>query len=128
MLPTHTIQKILATIPPELQEIVLELRNLVAEVAPDATEKVHPRGFSYYYAQRGGTVSAGICEIGIYSGYIRLGFMHGSFLPDPKGLLVGDPKYKKHLCITDFAAADWDYCRELIKASASFDPYTLSFR
>jgi hypothetical protein len=126
MLPTHTIHKMLATIPPELQEIVLELRNLVAEVAPDATEKVHSRGFSYYYEQRGGPVSAGICQIGIFSDHIRLGFIHGSFLPDPRGLLVGEPKYKKHLRIRDYAATDWDYCRELIKASAAFDPYTLS--
>lgn len=128
MLPTHSIHKMLANLPPDLQEIVLELRNLVAEVAPEASEKIHSRGFSYYYEQRGGPVSAGICQIGIFSDHIRLGFIHGSFLPDPKRLLVGEPRYKKHVRITGYATADWDYYRELIKASAAFDPYTLSFR
>jgi len=128
MLPTHTIERLLATIPPELQEIVLELRSLVADVAPDATEKTHSRGFSYYFEQHGGPVSAGLCQIGIFPDHIRLGFIHGSFLPDPQGLLIGESKYKKHLRIYDFSSADWEYCRELIAASARFDPYTLSFR
>jgi len=128
MLPTHTIERLLATVPAELQEIVLELRSLVATVAPDATEKIHSKGFSYYFEQRGGPVSAGICQIGIHSDHIRLGFIHGAFLPDPKRLLVGEPKYKKHIRITSYTSADWDYYKDLMAASAAFDPYTLSPR
>jgi hypothetical protein len=126
MLPSITIQKLLATVQPELQEIVLELRNLVAEVAPSATEKIHSKGFSYFFAERGGPVSAGICQINIHGDHVRLGFIHGAFLPDRKGLLIGEPRYKKYLCINSYSNADWDYYKELIIASASFDPYTLS--
>jgi hypothetical protein len=125
LLPTRSIQKLLTTVPTDLQEIVLELRNLVAQVAPGATEKTHSRGFSYYFQERGGPVSAGICQISIHSDHVRLGFIHGAFLPDPAGLLVGEPKYKKHLRLDSYASTDWDTCKALIAASAAFDPYRL---
>lgn len=128
MLPERYIEKHLQQVPPELRDIVLEIRNIVASVAPDATESPHSRGFSYYYKERGGPVSAGICQIGIFRDHVRLGFIHGAFLPDPDGLLVGEPKYKKHVRIYHYDDAPWEYLRALIKASSRFDPYTLTMR
>jgi hypothetical protein len=124
MLPERFIKKHLEMVPPELRDIVLEIRSIVARIAPQATESQHSRGFSYYFKQRGGPVSAGICQIGIFSDHIRLGFIHGAFLPDPQGLLVGDPKYKKHLRIYHYDEAPWEYISELILHSSRFDPYT----
>jgi hypothetical protein len=128
VLPERYIEKYLQRVPPELRDIVLEIRNIVASIAPKATEKQHSRGFSYYYKDRGGPVSAGICQIGIFTDHVRLGFIHGAFLPDPEGLLVGEPKYKKHLRIYHYEDAPWDYMRMLIEASSRFDPYTLKER
>jgi hypothetical protein len=128
MLPAHFIEKKLQYTRPDLRDIVMEIRNIIASVAPEATESQHSRGFSYYYKERGGPVSAGICQIGIFPDHIRLGFIHGAFLPDPQGLLVGDPKYKKHLRIYQYEEAPWDYMRMLIEASSRFDPYTLKER
>ncbi len=124
MLPERFIEKHLEMTPPELRDIVLEIRSIVASIAPNATESQHSRGFSYYFKHLGGPVSAGICQIGIYRDHVRLGFIHGSFLPDPDGLLVGEPKYKKHLRIYHYEEAQWEYMRKLIEASARFDPYT----
>jgi hypothetical protein len=128
VLPERYIEKYLQRVPPELRDIVLEIRNIVASIAPEATEKQHSRGFSYYYKNRGGPVSAGICQIGIFTDHVRLGFIHGAFLPDPEGLLVGEPKYKKHLRIYHYEDAPWDYMRKVIEASSRFDPYTLKER
>ena len=128
MLPEHAIEKYLQFIQPGLRDIVLEIRNIVTSVAPDATESQHSRGFSYYHKQHGGPVSAGICEIGIFRDHVRLGFIHGAFLPDPQGLLVGEPKYKKHIRIYKYDEAPWEYLQELIVASSRFDPYTLMER
>jgi hypothetical protein len=128
MLPERYIEKHLEMVPPELRDIVLEIRNIVARIAPTATEIQHSRGFSYYFKERGGPVSAGICQIGIFRDHIRLGFIHGAFLPDPKGLLVGEPKYKKHIRLYSYEDAPWEYLRQLIKASSRFDPYTLKER
>ena len=128
MLSERYIEKHLEMVPAELRDIVLEIRNIVASIAPDATESQHSRGFSYYHKEHGGPVSAGICQIGIYRDHVRLGFIHGTFLPDPEGLLVGDPKYKKHLRIYSYEHAPWEYLRQLILASSRFDPYTLKER
>ena len=42
-----------------------------------------------------------------------------------QGLLVGEPKYKKHIRLYTFEGTPWDYARQLIVASSKFDPYTL---
>jgi hypothetical protein len=125
MLPERYVEKYLQQVPPELRDIVLEIRNIVASIAPDATERQHGRGFSYYHKERGGPVSAGICQIGVFHDHIRLGFIHGAFLPDPEGLLLGEPKYKKHVRIYHYEEAPWEYLQQLIRASSQFDPYIL---
>jgi hypothetical protein len=129
MLSIHHIETMLEFTTPELKDIVLELRNLILSIAPDATEVAHSKGFSYYHhAERGGPVSAGIGQINIHADHIRLAFIHGAFLPDPENLLEGDQQYKKYVRITSFTDAPWDAMKDLITASSQFDPYTLKSR
>ena len=123
MLSTRIFEKKIATFPVEIQDIAMELRNLVSEIAPQATEKVHSRGFSYFFKEHGGPVSAGICQIILFPDHVRLGFIHGAFLYDPKCLLVGETKAKRYLVIPNYADADWDYYRQLISEHANFNPY-----
>ena len=108
--------------PADLQEIVLELRNLIAEVAPDAVEVVRWGGLSYYHEGRGGIISAGICQIGLHQDYVRLAFIHGAFLPDPHGLLEGTQKAKRSVRLASYDDAPWEYLRELIVSASRFDP------
>jgi hypothetical protein len=122
MLPLHEIEAFLQHTPAHLQEIVLELRNLIAEAAPDAAEAIRWGGLSYFHEGRGGIVSAGICQIGLHADHVRLAFIHGAFLTDPRQLLVGTEKYKRFVRIESFDEAPWEYFKELIRASASFDP------
>jgi hypothetical protein len=126
MLSTREVEKSLEHIAPGLRDIVLELRNIVAGIAPHATEVLHAKGFSFYDAQRGGSVSAGICQILIERDYVGLAFIHGAFLPDPRGLLEGEPRYKKFVRIYAYDDAPWDYLRDLIAASSRFDPRSLN--
>ena len=125
MLPLHEIEAFLQHTPAHLQEIVLELRNLIAQAAPDAAEAVRWGGLSYYHEGRGGIVSAGIAQIGIHADHVRIAFIHGAFLADPRHLLVGTEKYKRFVRIESFDDAPWEYFRELIRASANFDPRTI---
>lgn len=117
-------------LPAHLLEIMVELRNLVQEIAPDACEDVRPQGLVYYHADRGGPVSAGICQILIQSDHLRLAFNHGRFLPDPTGLLKSDGNrlIKRHTRLTSFDSAPWEELKQLILASSRFDPYTETFR
>ena len=125
MLPLHQVEAFLQKSPLQLSEIVLELRNIVFSTAPDAVEVIRWRGLNYFHAGRGGIVSAGICQIGIFNDHVRLGFIHGAFLEDPKHLLCGCEKYKRFIEIRSFMDADWDYYRRMIEASGSIDPYHL---
>lgn len=125
MLPFHSIETFLQHTSPHLHDIVIELRNIIASVAPDAAEVVRWGGLSYFHEGRGGIVSAGICQIGIHEDYIRLDFIHGAFLPDPHGLLHGTQKVKRFIRIESYEAAPWESIKELITASAKFDPRSL---
>jgi hypothetical protein len=128
MLPTRFLEKYLEKTPATLQDIILELRNIIVAVAPGVTEKGHRRGFSYYFKERGGPVSAGVCQIIIFEDHIRLAFIHGGFLPDPKHLLEGETLYKRHVRLYSYETAPWDDLKDLITNSSRFDPRTLQFR
>ena len=121
----HTVQveRLLSYEPPHLVEIALALRDLVAELAPDATERRLRLGLGYHDAARGGPVSAGICQILIMDDHVRLAFIHGAFLSDPHALLRGEPRFKKYARIDTFESAPWEDLRQLISESARFDPY-----
>ena len=125
MLSLHEIESFLEHTPPDLQDIVLELRNIIASVAPEAVESIRWGGLSYYHEGRGGIVSAGICQIGIHDGYVRLDFIHGIFLSDPKHLLEGTQKVKRFVRLKSFEEAPWNDLKQLIEESSRFDPRSL---
>ena len=125
MLPLHEIETFLQHAPAHLQEIVLELRNLIAEVAPDAVEVVRWGDLGYFHEGSGGLVSAGICQIEIRKDHVRLAFIHGAFIADPRHMLEGNQKAKRFLRIDSYESAPWDDFKELIRASARFDPRSI---
>lgn len=118
----HEIEQFLAHKPEHLQELVFELRNLVAEIAPHATEKIQWKGLSYYDAERGGVVKGGICQIEVHDDHVRLSFIHGAFIADPHGLLGGDRLSKRYVRLESYESAPWDELEALIRSAADFDP------
>jgi hypothetical protein len=58
--------------------------------------------------------------------HIRLAFIHGTFLPDPKSLLQGDRQYKRYVKIAALGQAPWDGLQDLITDSANFDPRSIA--
>ena len=122
MLPFHHIETFLQRTPSHLQDIVLELRNIIFSVAPDATEVVPWGDLSYFHVGRGGLISAGICQIEIRKNHVRLAFIHGAFLPDPHELLRGTQKVKRFIEVDSYDNAPWDDLKELILSASKFDP------
>jgi len=125
MLPIHQVRTFLQYTPAHLQDIVLELRDIVASVAPDAVEVIRWKGLGYFHEGRGGIVSAGICQIGIYEDHVRLGFIHGAFLSDPDNLLEGKQKAKRYIRLKSYDDAPWNELKRLIEVSSHFDPRSL---
>ena len=128
MISIHDLERHFSYIDPALLEIILELRNLVAELAPQATERILRSGLSYHDASRGGPVKAGICGIQIEPDAIRLTFNLGAFLPDPAGLLQADEGRlaKRFLLIHSYAEAPWEDLRNLMAAACRLDTATLT--
>jgi hypothetical protein len=60
--------------------------------------------------------------------HVQLAFIHGSFLPDPHGLLQGNTQYKRFVRIYSYEEAPWEALKELIQASSRFDPRTQTFK
>jgi hypothetical protein len=125
MLPVHQVETFLQRTPAHSQDIVLELRNLIVSIAPDAVEVVRWGGLSYFHEGGGGIVSAGICQIGIHKDHIRLAFIHGAFLSDPRHLLEGTQKAKRTIRLRSYDDAPWDDLKQLIEESSRFDPRSL---
>jgi hypothetical protein len=126
MLPIRQIENFLQHTPAHLQEIVLELRNIITCVAPDATEVVRWGGLSYFHEGSGGIISAGICQIGIHKDHVRLAVIHGVFIADQQHLFEGTQKYKRYVRIESFDKAPWENLKELITSAAQFDPRSLA--
>jgi len=126
MLAFQAVQQFLRFTPSPLCEIVFEIRNLVAEIAPDAIEEIRHGGLVDYFGESGGPVCSGICGIAIKPDHVRLYFTHGAFLPDRSQLLKGSGKAMRYLVLTCFESAPWDEIGVLIKDHADFDPRILA--
>ena len=120
------ISKVLRFQRQDLVDLVLEIRNIVARVNPSATERIHPRGLTFYDADKGGTITGGICFVDIHDDHVRVRFGLGAFLDDPKSLLSGDQLHMRYLDISSFEDAPWSDIEALIQASASLDGSVLS--
>jgi hypothetical protein len=112
--------------PQDLVDLLLEIRSIVVRVNPLATERIHSRGLTFYDANKGGTITGGICFVDIQNDHVRLRFGLGVFLDDPKSLLTGDNLNMRHLDIASFDDAPWADIEALIQASANLDPSKLN--
>jgi hypothetical protein len=90
---------------PDAREIVLALRDAVLQTAPDAEETLLWGGLSYHTPWIGGRVKGAVCQITAKRGEVRLEFIHGVRLADPKGLLRGDRLSKRFVSIRSVADA-----------------------
>ncbi|MHB8089582.1 MAG: DUF1801 domain-containing protein [Anaerolineaceae bacterium] len=128
MIPLALLEKQLKHLPEDLLDIVMEIRDIVERLCPEAVEQLDRNGIVYYDANRGGPVKAGICQILFKQDYLSLEFIHGAFLPDPAHLLHGSNLYKKQTLLGTFNDVPWDEVTALITASAQFDPTSLNIR
>jgi hypothetical protein len=122
MLPVRQIEIFIQRAPSDLQEIVLELRNIIASVAPDATEVVRWGGLSYFHKKAGVIISGGICQIEVHKDHVRLAVIHGVFIADPQHLFEGSQKYKRFVRIESYNSAPWESLKALIASASRFDP------
>jgi hypothetical protein len=118
------VERFLSFTRPEIREIALELRNLVALTRPEATERILWGGLSYHDSAKGGPVKGAICQIELKGDRVRISFIHGARLRDPSSLLTGERLSKRSVSIDSFEQAPWNEIRSLIEEAAALDPST----
>ena len=121
-LPLNVVERSLQFEPKWQVEICLEVRNIVAQLAPHATERIVKNRLTYHDAARGGPVKAGICGISLHDDHVRVHFVHGAFLQDPTGLLEGNRLAMRYLRIHAYEDAPWEEIRALVQRSNAFRP------
>jgi hypothetical protein len=124
MLTNRDLETHFNTLPADQLNVVVEIHNIVAEIVPSASLDFHRKGVTYFDPNRGGHVSAGICQTILVPGHVLLAFIHGACLPDPLQLLHGKTYPKRYLEIDSFDSAPWEAITDLIRESSHFDPRT----
>lgn len=125
MITVREFERLYSYLDQDRLNILIEIHNIVMEVAPHATHDPVRGGSTYYDAVRGGHVSAGICLTKIMPDHIRLGFIHGAYLSDPCNILEGKTFPKRFLRIRSFETADWAAITQLIREHSLLDPRSL---
>jgi hypothetical protein len=122
-LSIRDVERFLQFQPPPLRDLVLELRDLVLSTIPAASEALRWKGLVYFRPELGGPVRGSLCQISLHKDHVRLGFIHGAFLPDPSGLLRNEGrKAKRFVPLWPGESVDWQALGELIAAAGRFDP------
>ena len=102
----------LADQPPRNRTIIRALRKFVQRVAPRLEESVKWGNGCWV----GG--SGPVAYVYSATGYVQLGFFHGSALKDPKALLEGDGQYVRHIKVRSAAGIDEAAFAALLRQAA----------
>jgi hypothetical protein len=104
---------------PDARRIVESLRKVIRRAAPGAEESVVWGALSYHRPWIGGRVKGAVCQVVVKRDEVRLDFIHGIRLPDPRGLLRGDGVSKRYVPIPTVAVARSPAIADLIEAAAA---------
>lgn len=97
-----TIDELFPTTPVAIRAILAEIRRVVCDALPDATEILYHGALGYGPTASG---SGRVLYVAPQNGYVNLGFFYGTGLPDPTGLLEGTGKRMRHVKIKSVLAA-----------------------
>lgn len=92
MATNNNVEKVLQSCPPEVKGLAEELRGLVRQAAPKATERGYTGWGNLAYDHNGR-----FCYIAPLKNSVNMGFHRGVQLADPEGLLRGSGKGMRHV-------------------------------
>ena len=101
----------------EIQKIAWKVRELIFDVTPDIAEMVYPQMKVIRYGVDGNRMAGLVYGLMPAKSWVSLGFMHGTSLPDPDGLLEGTGKNLRHIKFRTVEAVDNPAARKLVEAA-----------
>lgn len=105
-----TVDDYIANLKSPQREIIEELRRIVKEAAPEATESI--KWHMPVYEHHGL-----LCYIDSAKEHVRFGFYHGAELPDPDRLLEGTSKTGRHIYLRALSDIPKRPLTNLVKAA-----------
>jgi hypothetical protein len=118
-LDTGELNGFLEAFEPGIREIALELRDFVWDIYPDSNELIYdgPAALAFGWS-RSGRTSETFCSIAIYNNAgVLFGFLKGTELSDPLGMLEGEGKQYRYFRVTDISTFPLAYARKLLSES-----------
>ncbi len=103
---------------PEIAERVRAARTVLRDRLPGVTELVYDNynGLAIGYGP-GEKTSEAVFSLAIYPRNVLVYFLPGVGLPDPEGLLLGEGKLGRYVCLKDVALLDEPAIIALIEAA-----------
>ena len=102
---------------PEMREVMQQLRPLIREVMPQATEGVHAGWKAIYYNDTPSVMNM-IVAMSPAQAHVTLSFSDGIDLPDPAKRLEGTGKRGRHVKIRSVEDVRSPEVRALLEAAA----------
>lgn len=109
-----TVEDLLAPYTPEVREIAVRTRELVLSVYPEAIEQVDAADHLLAYG-RGLKMAEQLWYIAPFKAHVNLGFMRGTELNDPAGLLEGTGKRLRHVKLRSLGDVEHPALRALME-------------
>jgi hypothetical protein len=116
--PDATLLGYLAAYDPHISRLMLALREVVLDEAPEAIESL-VKGYAVAigFSFTGKPLKDGFCHVVAYATHVNLGFNRGALLPDPNGVLSGSGKLIRHLTIHNEDDLERPYLRRYLQAA-----------
>jgi len=100
-----------------ISDLALALREMVLEVAPDASESVYQVYTVAIWFGFSGKMKDMFCYITTNANHVNLGFPRGTSLPDPNRVLEGDGKTTRHIKFASLGDVERPFVRRYIQAA-----------
>lgn len=116
--PDATLLGYLKAYDPHVSRLLLALREVVLDEAPEAIESL-VKGYAVAigFSFTGKPLKDGFCHAVAYATHVNLGFNRGALLPDPNGVLAGNGKLIRHLTIRNEDDLERPYLRRYLQAA-----------
>ena len=100
-----------------ISDLVLTLREMILEEAPDASESIYEVYTVAIWFGFSGKMNDMFCYITTNAGHINLGFPRGSTLPDPNRVLEGEGKTMRHIKLRSQRDVERPFVRRYIQTA-----------
>lgn len=117
-----TFEEVIAKASPEIQELAIAARELLAEVMPGITEVPWARQRIAGYGVGPKKMSQHFCYLAPFKRHLNFGFFYGAHLPDPDNLLEGKGVDLRHVKIRSGADLEAPALRQLIDDASRYLP------